>query len=185
MEKILSCMLSFFILLLLTSCTDDWMPYENTDYSVHYKVEGNIFVISEIESELLKLAAEYDDDVTLTFVRYQFESETSGTAEFQFFREYETDGKYYSILITIFANIDDSIIYKVNYEEGISKRVAGYRNAIIRKNENAYNIYVSSLYDIALAERNDLSYSEVLYYGDNVVVCHFSKNNELISRSEL
>ena len=140
MKRFLSYTLSFFILLLLTSCTDDWMPYENTEYCINYEVEGDIFLISEIESELLELVAEYDDDVKLTFVQYQFESETSGTVEFQFFRDYETNGKYYSVLITLFANIDDNIIYKVNYEEGTSKRVTGYRNAIIRNNENAYNI---------------------------------------------
>lgn len=185
MKRFLSYTLSFFILLLLTSCTDDWMPYENTEYCINYEVEGDIFLISEIESELLELVAEYDDDVKLTFVQYQFESETSGTVEFQFFRDYETNGKYYSVLITLFANIDDNIIYKVNYEEGTSKRVTGYRNAIIRNNENAYNIYSSYLYDIALEERSGLFYSNVLFYDDNVVVCHYDKNNKLISRSEL
>lgn len=184
MKKLLSCALSFLILLLLTSCTDDWMPYENTEYDINCEVKGNIFLISEIETELLELVAEYDNDAKLTFVQYKFESETSGTAEFQFFREYEINGKYYSVLITLFANIDDSIIYKVSYEEGISKRVTGYRNAIIRNNENAYDIYSSYLYNTALEERKDLLYSTVLFYGDNVVVCNYDENNNLISRSE-
>lgn len=185
MKRFLSCALAFFILLLLTSCTDDWMPYENTEYDINYKIEGDIFVISEIESELLELVAEYDDKVKLTFVQYQFESETSDTAEFQFFRDYVTNGKYYSVLITLFANVDDSIIYRVNYEEGISKRVTGYRNAIVRNDENAYDIYSSYLSDIALEKRSDLLYSNVLFYDDNVFVCHYDKNNKLISRSEL
>ncbi len=185
MKRLLSCALSFLFLLLLTSCTDDWMPYENTEYDINQKVKGNIFLISEIESELLELAAEYDNDAKLTFVQYKFESETSGTAEFQFFREYEKNGKYYSVLITLFANIDDSIIYKVCYEEGISKRVTGYRNAIIRNDEDAYDIYTSYLNNTDLEERNDLLYSTVLFYDDNVVVCNYDENNDLISRSEL
>lgn len=185
MKRFLSCLILFFILFLITSCTDDWMPYENTEYGINYEVEGDIFLISEIESELLELVSEYDDNVKLTFVQYQFESETSGTVEFQFFRDYETNGKYYSVLITLFANIDDSIIYKVNYEEGISKRVNGYRNPIIRNNENAYDIYSLYLSDIALEEISGLSYSDVLFYDDNVVVCHYDKNNKLISRSEM
>ena len=72
MKRLLSCALSFLFLLLLTSCTDDWMPYENTEYDINQKVKGNIFLISEIESELLELAAEYDNDAKLTFVQYKF-----------------------------------------------------------------------------------------------------------------
>lgn len=187
MKRVIFCVLSLILLHLLTSCSDkdDWIPYKNDEYNVYYKVEGNIFLISEIESELSTLVEEYADDVDLTFVQYQFNNETTGTVEFQFFKEYETKGKYYSVIITLLASIDDGVIYKLNYEEGISKRLTGYRNSIIRNNENAYNIYISNLYNIKLEDRKELKYSNVIFLNENIIVCYYDKNNNLILRTKL
>lgn len=40
---------------------------------------------------------------------------------------------YYSVVITLYANLSNGIIYKVNYEEGHGKRVRGYSNNILKK----------------------------------------------------
>lgn len=185
MKRVIFCVLTIFLLQLLTSCSDkdDWIPYKNETYNVYYKIEGNIFLISDIESELSTLVEEYADDVKLTFVQYQFNNETTGTAEFQFFKEYNTKGKYYSVIITLLADINDGVIYKLNYEEGISKRVRGYRNSISRNNENAYNVYISNLYNVKL-DKKELEYSNVIFLNENIIVCHYDKYNNLILRTE-
>lgn len=79
----------FYIFSFSACKDDDWATYKNVNYELCTKIEGNIFLISEIESELLSVISKYDNDVKLTYAQYIFEDENNGVVEFQFFREYK------------------------------------------------------------------------------------------------
>ena len=185
MKRLLICGITFLIVILFTSCDDDWAPYTNVNYDVEYELKGDIFQLSEIEPELFTLVCEYDDNVKLTYAEFEFTDKNNGVAEYQFFREYKIGSKYYGVLITLYADINNKTVYRLNYEEGIGKRVRGYINNIKRADENAYDIYVSGLEEINPELKNDMSYACVLYYNDGIIFNCYDKNNAVILHSEL
>lgn len=158
----------------LSACADDWYEYENKNYEVSVKLEGDVFCISAIESELLAIANEYDDDVKLTYAKYTFEDKSSGTAEFQFFREYEKSKTSFGVVITLHVNLSDKSVYKVNYTEGQSKRVRGYINDIKHKNVSASEVYDYAIAKTSLNEE-EYHYIVAVYCNDSIDISHFTK----------
>ena len=185
MKRLLFCGITFLIVILFTSCDDDWAPHTNVNYDINYQLNGDIFQLSEIESELFSLVCEYDDNVKLTYAEFEFKTKNYGVAKFEFFREYKIGTKYYGVLITLYADINNKTVYRLNYEEGIGKRVRGYINNIKRADENAYDIYVSGLEEINPELKNDMSYACVFYYNDGIIFNCYDKNNAVILHSKL
>lgn len=178
-KTILFIVLVFYIFSFSACKDDDWATYKNVNYELCTKIEGNIFLISEIESELLSVISMYDNDVKLTYAQYIFEDENNGVVEFQFFREYKKGSTYYSVVITLYANLSNGIIYKVNYEEGHGKRVRGYSNNILKKDENAFDIYQSSLNN-SIINYNTVEYTKIQYQNNEVSVYLYSYEGELL-----
>ena len=185
MKRLLFCGITILIIILSTSCGDDWEPYTNVNYDINYQLNGDIFQLSEIESELFSLVCEYDDNVKLTYAEFEFKTKNYGVAEFEFFREYKIGTKYYGVLITLYANLYTKTVYKLNYKEGRGNVVRGNISRIGRADENAYDIYISGLDEITPDIRNDISYACVLYYNDGIIFNCYDKNNAVILHSEL
>lgn len=162
------------MVLSLSACGDDWYEYKDTDYDVSVKLEGDVFCISAIESELLAAANEYDDDVKLTYAKYTLEDNSNGIAEFQFFREYEKSETSFGVVITLYVNLSDKSVYKVNYTEGQSKRVRGYINDIKHKNVSASEVYDYAIEKTSLNE-DEYQYIVAVYCNDSIDISYFTK----------
>ena len=185
MKRLLFCGITFLIVILSTSCDDDWEPYTNVNYDINYQLNGDIFQLSEIESELFSLVCEYDDNVKLTYAEFEFKTKNYGVAEFEFFREYKIGTKYYGVLITLYANLYTKTVYKLNYEEGRGNVVRGNISRIGRADDNAYDVYVQGMNEITPDVRNNMSYAWVIYYNDGIIFNCCDKNGAVILHSEL
>ncbi len=106
---------------------DDFAPYISKEYNETYDLTSDIYDIS-IKYELTPIAQKYEEGVNLTYVQYDIE-ENSKTAEFQFYKD-DFNGRNEACIVTIFVNIDEKKITKIEYEKGNGKRVLGHPKEI-------------------------------------------------------
>ena len=172
---------------------DDFAPYINKEYYEVYDIQSDIYNLTEIKSELTKIAQKYEEGLKLTFAQYDIE-ENNKKAEFQFYKN-TYNGENLACLLTINVDIDAKKTTKIKYEKGHVKRVTGYSNEInslekisdyINPNENI-KITVTSQ-DITLykdgqkIDNNDFIQNitndiETNDYGYNGIITEISYNN--------
>ena len=177
LSALIECLACLF---LLSSCTDDFAPYKNTDYEISKYITGDIFVISDIEKSITAIANEYVNDAELSYVEYTLYDEKDGDALFQYKKSYKKNDDGYTTLLNIYIDISTKTAYKVEYTDGISKRVSGFIGSYIgQSNHNALDIYHDLLgsYD---DEFNELKCIKVIYSNDSVIGNCFDSENSLI-----
>lgn len=155
---------------------EDFAPIQNTRYDIAEEIEGNIFVISEIEEKTRNIAARYSKDVTLCSAQYKFFDKTEGEAIFEY--GYSDMSTGYTTIVEIHIDIATKKTTCVNYKYGITKNL-GYHGEgdteIEDKNCNAQQLYLeerekSDIY-------SDAEYAVVDFYHWGVDVHFLDENN--------
>lgn len=111
---------------------DDFASYKNETKDVCIELDGDPYIISDIESQLIRIAAEYLKEPSLSYVEYKYRNENDIKAMF-FCEEKYMGGKYNSNL-SIYVDAVSHQIYSINYEYGITKRISGFPTAHLQKN---------------------------------------------------
>lgn len=182
MKKILAIISCSMCLFLFSACTDDFAPYQNINYDISNYIDGDIFIISDVEKSVFDIALKYVDNISLSYVEYTFFDENDGDILFQYKKCYEKDDIGYTTLLNVYVNICTQTAYKVEYIDGISKRVSGFIGNYIGKiNCNAFEIYNDSLNNSEI-DFSDVAYIKVIYSDENVGVNYFDDNNVLLCR---
>lgn len=182
MKKMLAIISCSICLFLFSACTDDFAPYQNINYDISNYIDGDIFIISDVEKSISDIALKYVDNISLSYVEYTFFDENDGDILFQYKKCYEKDDIGYTTLLNVYVNICTQIAYKVEYIDGISKRVSGFISNYVGKiNCNAFEIYNDSLNNPKI-DFSDVEYIKVIYSDENIGVNYFDDNNVLICR---
>lgn len=176
--------------ILLSACAanDDFAPYENNTFDVSIDVDGNIFVISEIEDEITAVANEYASEASLAYVKYTFFGENHGEILFNYKYNYERDifGQKigYTKIVDVFIDIFEKKIDKVVYEDGITKRVGGYGgNYVKNKDVNSLDLYLDTYSN--MINKDNIEYVSISYLNDEIKVNGFDKNNRVVDHASI
>lgn len=160
MTKLRFFLILFTITALFTSCMweeDEFAPVQNIRYDIEEEIEGNIFVISEIEKETDDIAKKYSKDVTLCSAQYKFFDKNEGEAVLEY--GYSDMSTGYTTIVEVHIDIATKKTTCVNYKYGITKKL-GYHGEgdteIENKNSDAQQIYLEE------CEKSDV-YSDVEY----------------------
>ncbi len=179
MTKLRLFLILFTITALFTSCMweeDEFASYQNIRYDISEEIEGNIFVISEIEEETRDIATRYSKDVTLCSAQYKFFDKTEGEAVLEY--GYSDMSTGYTTIVEIHIDIATKKTACVNYKYAVTKNL-GYHGEgereIEDKNRNAQQLYLeerekSDVY-------SDAEYATVEFYFWGVDVHFLDENN--------
>lgn len=155
---------------------EDFAPVQKIRYDIEEEIEGNIFVISEIEKETDDIAKKYSKDVTLCYAQYKFFDKNAGEAVLEY--GYSDMSTGYTTIVEIYIDIATKKTTYVNYKYGITKNL-GYHGEgdreIEDKNSDAQQIYLeerekSDVY-------SDAEYATVDFYHWGVDVHFLDENN--------
>lgn len=108
----------------------DFAPYTAKSFDEVYEIKSDIYNLSEIKSEMTEIAQKYEEDIKLTYIRYDLEKNEKGTVRFEFYRP-NPKGKNEATIIVIKVDLQTRKTIKISYEKGHGKRVTGYSNEIV------------------------------------------------------
>ena len=110
----------------------DFAPYTAKSFDEVYEIKSDIYNLSEIKSEMTEIAQKYEEDIKLTYIRYDLEKNEKGTVRFEFYRP-NPKGKNEATIIVIKVDLQTRKTIKISYEKGHGKRVIGYSNEIVNR----------------------------------------------------
>lgn len=166
MRKILFA-LCFVSALLLSSCDNpDFARYEYYEKNLSYMIEGNVFVISEIEEEMANIAQNYCEGIILTKTEYDLDSELTGTSNY-YYSKIDDDK---STVIILELDISEKIVTKLTYEKGHSKRVSASSISLENTNHNVNELYIEFTNDLndRCIDITELAYMRISFVNNNI-----------------
>lgn len=110
---------------------DNFVPYEMRSYSVDIGIKGDVYMVSDIETELRQIIENLEDktdNIELSNAKYRLNSDETGTVCFSF--NFDGPGTAYSRfwerltsqnlvgVLELWVSIPDAAIYRVNYNYG-------------------------------------------------------------------
>ena len=110
----------------------DFAPYTVKSFDEVYEIKSDIYNLSEIKSEMTEIAQKYEEDIKLTYIRYDLEKNENGKVRFEFYRP-NPKGKNEATIIVIKVDLQTRKTIKISYEKGHGKRVTGYSNEIVNR----------------------------------------------------
>ena len=109
--------LSIFILL----NDEDFYKYSKKTIEINEYINGNVFIIAEIEDQLLEAVDDIESDMKLAYAEYIFYSDTKVEAKFYYSKPNENNNNK---IVTLKLNVCGKILSSAIFETGIVKRVA-------------------------------------------------------------
>lgn len=110
----------------------DFAPYTAKSFDTVYDIKSDIYNLSEIKKEMTEIAQKYEEDIKLTYIRYDLENKENGTVRFEFYKP-NPNGKNEATIIVIKLDLQTKRTTKISYEKGHGKRVTGYSSEIVNR----------------------------------------------------
>lgn len=114
-------MLLFIFVFFQASNDDDFMPYENHTESVNIELNGDVFIISDIEDQLYEVISRYENNMKFLFAEYKLFENGEGEAFFGFSKSNYDTGQ--GIAIHLIADVKTNSIVSINYTMGYGRRI--------------------------------------------------------------
>lgn len=134
---ILGILCSLMILLFSGCDNPDFARYEFYEKDISYRIRGDVFIISQIEDEMLDIARKYCDGAKLTQVEYSLDSEVTG--KLKFYYGFVDAGDTTVVMLEL--NLLSGLVERVIYEKGHSKRVSGPGVYVFNRDYDVRNVY--------------------------------------------
>lgn len=107
----------------------DFAPYTQKAFDKVYNIESDVYDLVAIKNETTKIAQNYENDIRLTYIRYDIENAGNSQAIFQFYKA-DSNGKNQACIINITVDLNTKQTTNITYEKGHGKRVTGYSDEI-------------------------------------------------------
>lgn len=112
--------ISFFGIFILLN-DEDFYKYSKEEIKINEHISGNVFIIGEIEGQLINVVNDIEDSMKLAYAEYIFYSNTNVEANFYYSKPAENNNKK---IVILSLNVCERILSSAIFEMGIVKRVA-------------------------------------------------------------
>lgn len=163
---------AIFLCIILSGCSDDFDKFERKTFEIETNIDGNFYIIDEIEDKLNNIVTEYSDELTLNYAEYTFSNENECSAMFHYKYEYNVNEKLYAKTIDLYVDSNGKA-YKAIYTDGRINRVSIYPgNSISDKKIDVLEIFKENENSFV----SDNSYITVSLDWKGVDIRYFTKN---------
>lgn len=132
----------------------DFAPYTQKSFDKVYNIESDVYDLVAIKNETTEIAQNYENDIRLTYIRYNIEKSGNSNAIFQFYKA-DSKGKNQVCIINITIDLNTKQTTNITYEKGHGKRVNGYSIEINDTlNENILDYIGESAENISIIVTN-------------------------------
>lgn len=168
-SAIIIIILSIFIFVMV-STNEDFDTYINKTEDISISLKGNPYIIREVEDEIIKIAEEYLDSPSLSYVEYKYRNENDIKAKF--FCRAKYDGGKYCESLNIYVDTVNKSAYSVNYRYSNTKRADSHSAAHLKKDIDIKS-YLDSIVEESGFKNYEDAYIEFYFYFDEMrsIIC--------------
>ena len=178
MKRVLLIITVLVVMVIGCGCDDDdFAPYENNSCELSEQLSGNVYVISQIQPQVDKIAARYSDKAELYYAQYTFEGADSGELLLSYKNQYTKGDTGYTELVDVYIDLQTKTATKAVYENGHAKRVGGHGSAHIKNKEiDALQIYQKHLPEAQ--KQGQLNNMTITFENNDVLINGWDSDNQ-------
>ncbi|WP_305133673.1 hypothetical protein [uncultured Clostridium sp.] len=178
-SAIIIIILAIFIFAMI-STNEDFDTYINETKDISILLEGNPYVIRDIEEQIIQIAEAYIDNPYLSYVEYKYRNENDINA--MFFCRAEYNGGKYCESINIYVDTVNKRAYSINYKYSNTKRADSHSSANLQKDVDIKS-YLDSIVEESSFKNYQNAYIKFYFYFDEMESLIYDDNGHILWRS--